>query len=135
MPIYNRASELELEDNVKTDITNPKDLMGSKKAPLSLVTYECVKGISQAMYYGAFQAKRIDGKFGYGPYNWRNTEVRYSIYLDAILRHTFALADGEDLDPDSGLPHEDHIGANINLIKDAKKHNKLIDDRLTRRLK
>lgn len=126
------ASRLATPDQSKID-TNPKDLMGSKKAPLSLVTYECVKGISEAMYYGAFESKRKDGKTGYGPYNWRQTQVRLSIYLDATLRHTFALANGEDKDPDSGLPHEYHIAANMNVILDARKHGALIDDRLEKR--
>lgn len=118
-----------------TDNTNPKDVMGRKKDPVSLVPYEAIKGISKAMYYGAFEAKRADGNLGYGPYNWRSTKVRFSIYLDAIIRHTMALAEGQDLDPDSGLSHEDHIGANIAIIKDAKAHNTLIDDRLGRRSK
>ncbi len=133
------SPEAQKEAKLKTDgmlnqiSSNPKDQMGSKKAPMSLTTYDCVKGISEAMYYGAFLAKRKDGKQGYGPFNWRSTPVRLSIYLDATLRHTFALANGEDVDPDSGLPHEYHIGANMNIIIDAKKHGTLIDDRLDKR--
>lgn len=114
-------------------ITNPKDVMGSMKPPLSLLTPAFLEGAARAMEYGAFKAKRKDGKLGYGAYNWRTVKVRLSIYTDAILRHAVALADGEDLDKDSGLPHADHIAANINVIQDANKYGTLEDDRLNKR--
>lgn len=115
----------------KKDSTNPKDAVGRKKDLISLVPAEGIRGISRAMRYGAYEAKRTDGKSGYGPFNWRTTPVRLSVYVDALLRHSLALADGQDLDPDSNLPHEDHIGANVCIIKDARKHGTLIDDRPT----
>ena len=115
------------------DKTNPKDLMGVKKDQIHLVPTEGIRGIARAMYYGAHLAKRADGGVGYGEFNWRDNDVQYVVYLDAIMRHTMALLDGEDLDKDSGLPHEDHIGANISIIKDAKKHGCLIDNRPTTR--
>lgn len=112
-----------------TDKSNPKDVMGSQKDLIHLVPPEAIRGISKAMKYGAREAKRADGTLGYGDYNWRFTKVRLTVYLDAIMRHTMALIDGQDLDPDSGLAHEYHIGANIAIIADAKKYNCLIDDR------
>lgn len=111
-----------------SDEANPKDIMGQKKDLISLVPPEGIRGIARAMKYGAREAKRADGGKGYGDYNWRQTKVKLSIYLDAIMRHTMALVEGEKIDKDSGLPHEDHIGANVCIIKDAKKYNCLIDD-------
>lgn len=111
------------------DQTNPKDLMGAKKDQVHLVSPEFIRGTARAMHYGAHLAKKADGTLGYGEYNWRDKQVRLSIYYGAIMRHAMALFEGQDLDPDSGLPHEDHIAANVNIIKDAKKHNCLLDDR------
>jgi hypothetical protein len=81
------------------------------------------------MRYGAYEAKRVDGQLGYGPYNWRETPVRLTIYIDANIRHSLAILDGEDIDPDSGLPHTSHISANMAIIQDAKKYGTLVDDR------
>ncbi len=78
--------------------TNPKDVMGSKKDLIHLVPTEAIRSISRAMKYGARDAKRADGQTGYGDYNWRSTKVRLTVYLDAIMRHTMAILDGEDLD-------------------------------------
>lgn len=115
-----------------SDSTNPKDLIGMKKDPISLVPPEGIKQIARAMKYGAYEAKQSDGTKGYGPYNWRNKQVQYSIYLDAILRHTLALVDGNDTDTDSGQHHLAHIGANVCLVLDAIKHQNLIDNRPTK---
>lgn len=118
-----RAEELNKED------LNPKDKIGRKKDPIHLVPTEGIRGISHAMRYGAYEAKRVDGKQGYGPFNWRDTKISYTVYLDAIMRHTMKLIDGEDIDQDSGVSHESHIGANICILLDAKKEGVLVDDR------
>lgn len=112
-----------------TDKTNPKDLMGAKKDPISLVPPEGIRCIAKAMYYGAYEAKRLDGTKGYGPYNWRDNKIQYSIYLDAILRHTLALIDRLDIDPDSHQHHLGHIGANVCILLDAMKYGCLVDNR------
>ena len=52
-----------------------------------------------------------------------------SIYVDALKRHINALFEGEDLDPDSGLPHEAHILACAAIIVDSKAAGNLTDDR------
>lgn len=103
-----------------SDNTNPKDLLGIKKENISLIPPEGIRGIAKAMEFGAKK---------YGAYNWRDKKVQYKIYLDAIMRHTLALVEGQDLDPDSNLSHLDHIGANVVILKDAIKHQCLVDNR------
>lgn len=102
------------------DQTNPKDLMGVKKAPLFLVPNVARIYMSLVFKHGADK---------YGAFNWRNKKVRRSIYIEAIDRHLIALAAGEDKDPDSGLPHEAHIMACCAIMLDAKSVDCLIDDR------
>lgn len=43
----------------------------------------------------------------YGSYNWRNG-FKWTRLFSACGRHTFAWLRGEDLDPESGLPHLAH---------------------------
>lgn len=104
----------------RKDDTNPKDRLGIKKVPLSLVPMAGL--IYEALAFAEGAAK-------YGEFNWRNKAVRRRVYLEAILRHALAALAGEDLDPDSGLPHEAKIRACCGIILDARECGNLIDDR------
>lgn len=104
-----------------TKPTNPKDLIGSDKLPLHLWP-------GTASMMGCLGL--LDGMLKYGRSNWREAGVRYSIYVDALDRHVKALFEGEDNDPDSGLPHEAHALACLAIIVDAKAAGKLVDDRM-----
>ena len=103
-------------------VNNPKHAAGSVKAPLHLVP-------GSALVYEALVFEL--GAKKYGPYNWRDTAVVRSIYLDAAMRHLLALMDGQDIDEESGQPHEAHIRACMAIIIDARELGKLIDDRNT----
>jgi hypothetical protein len=65
----------------------------------------------------------------YGPWNWRETGVCASTYVNAIMRHLNAWRDGEDLDPESGFSHLAHIACSCNILMDAAAVGKLQDDR------
>lgn len=67
----------------------------------------------------------------YGRSNFRAIGVRASIYVDATRRHLNAWFEGEDLDPDSGLPHLAHVLACVAILVDAQAAGKLNDDRMT----
>lgn len=100
--------------------TNPKDGIGATKLPLHLVPLTAVAVASLA---------HLEGACKYGTWNWRVAGVRASIYVDAALRHIGAWLNGEDADPDSGVPHLGHALACLNIIIDAKAAGKLYDDR------
>lgn len=100
--------------------SNPKDCLGSLKVPLHLWP-------ETATVMGSLGL--LDGALKYGRANFRVIGIRYSIYIDALRRHVNALFEGEDLDPDSGLPHEAHALACLAIIIDAKAAGKLTDDR------
>lgn len=100
--------------------TNPKDLIGIEKPPISLVPPVSV--IYEAM------ALR-DGAAKYGPYNWRANKVQASIYIDAFNRHVMAWLDGEDFARDSGVHHLAHAKACLGIILDAEANGSLVDDR------
>jgi hypothetical protein len=100
--------------------TNPKDKIGLSKPQLGLLP-------AAGKILGALAMQ--DGARKYGPYNWRDKDVKLSIYLDAIERHLLALRDGEDIDPLSGVEHLGHIIAGAAIVADAKSVGKLVDDR------
>jgi hypothetical protein len=99
---------------------NPKDLLGVKKPSLHLIPAAALLYESVVMKLGAEK---------YGAYNWRSNKVVLSVYLDAARRHMLAKLDGEDNDPESGMPHEAHVRACMGIILDAHATGNLIDDR------
>lgn len=100
--------------------TNPKDAIGSNKLPLHLWP-------ETATAYGCLGL--LDGALKYGRANWRVAGVRASIYVDATRRHLARWFEGEDTDPDSGLPHLAHALACLAIVVDAQAAGKLRDDR------
>lgn len=56
------------------------------------------------------------GKIKYAAWNWAKG-MAWSIPLACALRHiVFGTAVGEDIDPESGLPHRGHIACNIVML-------------------
>lgn len=102
------------------DDANPKDLLGLKKVALRLVPPALTIFVAKVMALGAKK---------YGPYNWRNKKIRHTVYLEAAMRHILSALDGEETDPESGMPHEAHAAACMGIILDAKSLDILINDR------
>lgn len=65
----------------------------------------------------------------YGVRSWRVEKIWASTYEGAMLRHLLAWIEGEDLDPESGLPHLAHLRANCAVVMDAQMHGTFVDDR------
>lgn len=104
----------------RADPTNPKDMIGATKLPLGLVPDTV--DIYAAMAFA-------EGASKYGAFNWRAAGVRFSIYLEALRRHTIRLSNGEWEDPKTMVPHLASIIACAGIIADAKLCGKLVDDR------
>lgn len=100
--------------------SNPKDLIGSTKVPLSLVP-------GTTMAYLAIG--HLEGDLKYGRKNWRQAGVRFSIYMDACLRHLEKLNDGEWIDPVTHVPHIANALTCLSIIVDAHHCGQLTDDR------
>lgn len=100
--------------------TNPKDAIGSDKLPVHLWP-------ETATALGCLGL--ADGALKYGRGNFRAIGVKASIYIDATKRHLNAWFEGEDNDPDSGLPHLAHALATVAILVDAMAADKLTDDR------
>ena len=100
--------------------TDPKGEIGKTKAPMWLLPPTALIEAAWAMG---------NGEARYGAYNWRETSVKASTYISAMMRHWAAYLDGEDRAEDSKCHHLAHIVANCNILMDAAKCGTLVDDR------
>lgn len=100
--------------------TNPKDAVGIAKVPMSCVPQTVLGELALAMGEGSLK---------YGRHNFRVSGVRASVYFDAAWRHLAAWWEGQDVDPDSGLPHIVKAIACLTVLRDAQLQEKCIDDR------
>ena len=100
--------------------TNPKDAVGTKKVPFSVISVPVLGEVGLAMLEGARK---------YGRHNYREAGVRASVYYDAMLRHMGAFWEGEDIDPDSGLSHVTKAIAGLMVLRDSMIKGNWVDDR------
>lgn len=100
--------------------TNPKDVVGVRKAPFSCIPWGPVGEVAVGMQEGAMK---------YGRHNYRNEGVAASTYFDATMRHLVAWWEGEDIDPDSGLSHVAKAVTSLLVLRDAQMNGKCRDDR------
>ena len=100
--------------------TNPKDAVGTKKVPFSVISISVLGEVGLAMLEGARK---------YGRHNYREVGVRASVYFDAMMRHMGAFWEGEDIDPDSGLSHVTKAIAGLMVLRDSMIKGNWTDDR------
>jgi hypothetical protein len=106
--------------SINGDGENPKDRIGSTKPPLHLIPSAAEVTESVVMALGAKK---------YGPFNWRRSKVKASIYVAAARRHLLQWFDGQDEDPESGVSHIAHARACLGILLDAMATGNLVDDR------
>jgi hypothetical protein len=105
---------------LNTKNTNPKDAIGTRKAPMSTVPANVLKEVGVGM---------MEGSRKYGRHNYRVAGIRASVYYDATQRHMMDWWEGEDLDPDSGLSHITKGICSLIVLRDAMLNDKMTDDR------
>ena len=76
------------------------------KARLDLVPKEAMDALGAVLSYGSRK---------YGDRNWEKGMAWGRVYA-ACQRHLLAFWAGEDIDPESGLPHLAHALANISFL-------------------
>jgi hypothetical protein len=76
------------------------------KPQLSLITRESLAAEARAFAYGAKKYDKNNYKKG----------MDWSRIIDALMRHTAAFNAKEDLDPESGLCHLDHMKACVAML-------------------
>lgn len=100
--------------------TNPKDAVGIRKVPVSVIPANVVLEQGLALLEGACKYRR---------HNYRVAGVRASVYYDASMGHMMDWWEGQDLDPDSGLSHVAKAIASMIVLRDAMMREMWDDDR------
>lgn len=89
------------------------------KPPIALVDAAMIEGVAAVMGFGAKK---------YAAHNWRKG-LQLSRCLSAAMRHILAFVRGEDIDPESGLPHIDHAICSLQFARAMWKDRPDMDDR------
>jgi len=82
----------------------------SGKPMMSLIDPAFVVGLADVLTFGAKK---------YAPNNWKLAGADDDIdrIKDALLRHLYAYLGGEEFDPETNLPHIDHMQCNLMFLR------------------
>lgn len=100
-------------------MTEPAKKSDGEKVRLDLLSTPAIVGIGQVLTFGAQK---------YADHNWRSG-MKWSRLIAAAMRHLFAFAHGEDVDPESGLSHVDHALCCLMFLSEYQKSAMGTDDR------
>lgn len=108
------------ENKADVKATNPKDVIGIRKAPMSTVPANVMAEVGVAMLEGAKK---------YGRHNYRLAGVSASVYYDGTMRHLMDWWEGNDIDSDSGLSEITKAITSLVVLRDAMMQGMWTDDR------
>lgn len=100
-------------------LTNEGMKFDTEKPKMDLLDPLALEGLANVLTFGARK---------YAAHNWRSG-ISNSRLIAAMLRHLFAIMRGEDIDPESGLPHIDHLGCCWMFLSWNMKTRPDMDDR------
>jgi len=89
-----------------------------EKPRMDLLDAQALEGLAAVLTFGAKK---------YAAHNWRKG-ISNSRLIAALLRHLFAIARGEETDPESGLPHIDHVGCCWMFLSNNMKNRPDLND-------
>lgn len=91
------------------------------KSRVELLSGPALLGMGDVLAFGATV---------YEDHGWRKGRgFKWSRISGAAMRHLIAFNSGEDLDPESGLPHIDHAACCVQFLSEYQKLGTGIDDR------
>lgn len=108
-----------MSDGLSNAARSPGLKYDAGKPPMELLDRFALEQIAKVLAFGAAK---------YGRDNWRKG-IQLSRLIGASLRHLYAFADGENLDPESGLSHLSHAGCCIMFAIWMHDHHPELDDR------
>lgn len=107
----------------EVEIRKVAEIRGSRfnsgKPRFDLLDWDALQGTAAILEFGAKK---------YAPYNWKKG-LPYMEILASMMRHIAAITRGEDNDPETGLPHADHIQCNAMFLSWMMKNRPDMDDR------
>ena len=116
------AMRIAFEEKIDND-EKPMDGTGKRynngKARLDLLVPEALEAEARVWELGEEK---------YGRWNWQKG-MKWSTVIGCLLRHTFAIMRGEDVDKESGQLHAAHIKCNATMLIYYYENFKAGDDR------
>ena len=91
------------------------------KPRMDLLDPDHLEDVARVLSFGARK---------YAAHNWRNG-IAVSRLIAASYRHLGAINRGEDIDPESGLPHTAHLGCCVMFLGWTLANKPEMDDRWT----
>jgi hypothetical protein len=110
LPPINLHNMPKIEPGTKYDQEKPR---------MDLLDADYLEGVANVLSFGARK---------YAAHNWRGG-INYSRLIASLYRHLGAINRGEDIDPESGLPHVYHLGCNTMFLASMMKTRPDMDDR------
>lgn len=90
-----------------------------EKIPMELLSHDALLAIAEVFGHGRVK---------YGAFNYREG-IEYGRLIGAAYRHLGAFNKGEDIDPESGLPHIAHLAATAVMLLDMIREYPELDNR------
>ncbi len=120
--IWRAVDSHSLRENAFKSLMERVMLTGVKndqeKPMLNLLDAQALEGLAAVLTFGAKK---------YAADNWRGG-INNSRLVASLLRHLFAIMRGEMVDPESGLPHIDHVGCNWMFLSNNLKNRPDLND-------
>ena len=125
-----RVGYVSIENNMKVETPDPhlhwdgrvfKEAIkqDNEKTRVDLLDAEWLEGTGKALAFGAFK---------YHDHNWRGG-FKWSRLIGACMRHLLAIMRREDVDPESGLLHVDHLSCSVMFLAWHIRNKPELDDR------
>lgn len=116
---YKMISEVDIKDWRDTPVETKGLKYDADKPPMALLDPPFLEGVASVLGFGANK---------YAAHNWRNG-IQYSRLISAAYRHLGAINRGENVDPESGLPHAYHLGCCTMFLASMMQTRPDLDDR------
>jgi hypothetical protein len=113
------ATELPIPESLRQQGEGPALKFDGEKTRVDLLDPLALEGLAKVLTFGAKK---------YAAHNWRGG-FKWSRLIGALMRHLFAIMRGEDIDPESSLPHIDHLGCCWMFLSWHMKTKSGVDDR------
>lgn len=105
------------------DVTSNEPGSGARfndgKVRYELIPTHLLESTARVLEFGANK---------YAPWNWAKG-MPWSVVIGCLKRHLAAIERGEDFDPETGLRHTGHIGANLIFLEHYMNEFPELDDR------
>jgi hypothetical protein len=108
---------------IENPVTDTAKRFNSGKVRYDLIPTHLLEQTARVFEFGAKK---------YSEWNWAKPGMKWSTVIGCMKRHLAAIERGENLDPESGLPHLGHLMCNAFMLTHYMENYPEDDDRPTK---